>query len=144
VGNHAGNGKAGRVTATEPYRVFLCDDVADIRMLMRFALEEDPELRVVGEAEDGLSGVDGIVETRPDVVLLDLSMPGLDGLEVITRVREAAPETGILVFSGFAAERMSVVALALGADGYLEKGEPLETVRQAVRDLASRRRNHDE
>jgi DNA-binding NarL/FixJ family response regulator len=144
VSEDEGNGKADRVTAGGPYRVFLCDDVADIRMLMRFALEEDPELEVVGEAEDGLSGVEGIVETRPDVVLLDLSMPGLDGLEVITRVREAAPDTGILVFSGFAAERMSVVALALGADGYLEKGEPLETVREAVRDLASKRRNHRE
>jgi DNA-binding NarL/FixJ family response regulator len=128
------------VSAADPYKVFLCDDVADIRMLMRFALEEDPQLRVVGEAEDGLSGVAGIVDTRPDVVLLDLSMPGLDGLEVITRVREAAPDTRILVFSGFAAERMSVVARALGADGYLEKGEPLEVVRAAVRDLAGQRR----
>jgi DNA-binding NarL/FixJ family response regulator len=127
-------------TANGPYRVFLCDDVADIRMLMRFALEEDPELVVVGEAEDGIAGVEGILQTNPDVVLLDLSMPGLDGLEVITRVREAAPRLGILVFSGFAAERMSVVATALGADGYLEKGQPLEHVREAVRQLARRLR----
>src|ERR687885_819105 len=79
---------------TEPYTVYLCDDVADIRLLMRFALEEDPELRVVGEAGDGVAGVQGVAETQPDVVLLDLSMPQLDGLEVIARLRSVAPGVG--------------------------------------------------
>jgi DNA-binding NarL/FixJ family response regulator len=126
--------------STEPFRVFLCDDVAEIRLLMRYALEEEPDLHICGEAADGLEGVRGIAATQPDVVLLDLSMPGLDGLEVIGRVRDVAPQSGIIVFSGFAAERMSVVALALGADRYLEKGEPLDVVRQAVRELARERR----
>ena len=117
----------------ESVRVFLCDDVPDIRMLMRFALEEDPTLQVVGEADDGLAAVEGIGSMQPDIVLLDLSMPGLDGLEVITRLRDVAPGTGIIVFSGFAADRMSVVALDQGADRYLEKGEPLEVVRACAR-----------
>ena len=125
---------------TETVRVFLCDDVPDIRMLMRFALEEDPSLNVVGEADDGVAAVEGIASMQPDIVLLDLSMPGLDGLEVIGRLREVAPQTGIIIFSGFAADRMSVVALDQGADRYLEKGEPLETVRRVVLEVAQERR----
>jgi DNA-binding NarL/FixJ family response regulator len=125
---------------TEPVRVFLCDDVPDIRMLMRFALEEDPSLNVVGEADDGVAAVEGIASMQPDIVLLDLSMPGLDGLEVIGRLREVSPQTGIIIFSGFAADRMSVVALDQGADRYLEKGEPLETVRRVVLEVAEERR----
>jgi DNA-binding NarL/FixJ family response regulator len=125
---------------SEPVRVFLCDDVPDIRMLMRFALEEDPSLNVVGEADDGVAAVEGIASMQPDIVLLDLSMPGLDGLEVIGRLREVSPRTGIIIFSGFAADRMSVVALDQGADRYLEKGEPLETVRRVVIEVAEERR----
>jgi DNA-binding NarL/FixJ family response regulator len=125
---------------TETVRVFLCDDVPDIRMLMRFALEEDPSLNVVGEADDGVAAVEGIASMQPDIVLLDLSMPGLDGLEVIGRLREVAPRTGIIIFSGFAADRMSVVALDQGADRYLEKGEPLDTVRRVVLEVAEERR----
>jgi DNA-binding NarL/FixJ family response regulator len=125
---------------TEPYTVYLCDDVADIRLLMRFALEEDADLRVVGEAADGVAGVQGVAETQPDVVLLDLSMPQLDGLEVIARLRDVAPGVGIVVFSGFAADRMGQVATDLGADRYLEKGEAIDVVRDTVREVARDRR----
>lgn len=125
---------------TDPYTVFLCDDVADIRLLMRFALEESNDLRVVGEAADGEAGVTGVAETQPDVVLLDLSMPRLDGLEVISRLRDVSPATGIVIFSGFSAERMSDLAMRLGADRYLEKGTSIETVRDVVRGVAQERR----
>lgn len=125
---------------TEPYTVYLCDDVADIRLLMRFALEESPDLRVVGEAGDGEAGVEGVAETQPDVVLLDLSMPRLDGLEVISRLRRVSPGTGIVIFSGFSAERMRELALRLGADQYVEKGTSIETVRDVVREVARARR----
>jgi DNA-binding NarL/FixJ family response regulator len=125
---------------TEPYTVYLCDDVADIRLLMRFALEESPDLRVVGEAADGEAGVDGVAETQPDVVLLDLSMPRLDGLEVISRLRQVSPGTGIVIFSGFSADRMRELAIRLGADQYVEKGTSIETVRDVVREVARERR----
>lgn len=120
-------------------RVFLCDDVAELRALMRFSLEEESDLRVIGEASDGLTGAEQIAELQPDVVLLDLSMPGLDGLEAIPRIKEVSPQTGIVIFSGFSAERMSAPALALGADRYLEKGEPVEMVRSVVREVGSTR-----
>jgi DNA-binding NarL/FixJ family response regulator len=119
-----------------PIRIFLCDDVPELRALLRYSLEEDDDLRVVGEAGNAIEGIEGIAELTPDVVLLDLSMPGMDGLEAIPEIRRRSPETRIVVFSGFAADRMREPALELGAHRYLEKGEPLEAVRAAVRELA--------
>jgi DNA-binding NarL/FixJ family response regulator len=126
----------------EHVRVFLCDDVAEIRVLMRFTLEEDPRLEVVGEASDGEGGVAGVVETRADIILLDLSMPGMDGLEAIARLREVAPSTGIVVLSGFSAGRLREAAIDAGADRYLEKGEPAKAIRSAVLDVARTRRGN--
>jgi DNA-binding NarL/FixJ family response regulator len=121
-------------------RAFLCDDVLELRTLLRFALEEDGDIRIVGEAGDALAALSGVRELLPDVVLLDLSMPGIDGLEAIPLLLDVAPEIGIVVFSGFAADRMSTPALSLGADRYLEKGAPLEAVRTAVREVAEAHR----
>ena len=121
-------------------RVFLCDDVAELRTLLRFALEQSAGVRIVGEAGDAVAGIRRIAELQPDVVVLDLSMPGMDGLEALPEIRRIAPDAGIVVFSGFAADRMSATALALGADRYLEKGEPLDVVRATVREAAAARR----
>jgi DNA-binding NarL/FixJ family response regulator len=120
--------------------VFVADDVPDMRALVRFALEEAPDMEVVGEAATGAEAVRGVAELRPDVVLLDLSMPDLDGLEVIPHVVESAPDTGIVVFSGFEAARMRGPATALGAHRYVEKGRPLEELRQAIRDVGLAKR----
>ena len=115
--------------------IYLCDDVPELRQLLRIVLEEDPELRVVGEAGDAETGIEEIAELQPDVVLLDLSMPGLDGLEALPLIRRAAPDTAVIVFSGFTEERMASLVLERGAARYIEKGEPLEEVRRAVREL---------
>ncbi|HEX2017166.1 MAG TPA: response regulator transcription factor [Solirubrobacteraceae bacterium] len=120
-------------------RVFLCDDVPEFRALMRFALEDDEQLQVVGEAGDGQAAVEGVASTRPDVVLLDLSMPTCDGLEAIPRIRHVAPETAVIVLSGFGAGRMAPQVLAAGAHGYIEKGESFAGIRRAVREVALHR-----
>jgi DNA-binding NarL/FixJ family response regulator len=117
-------------------RIFLCDDVPELRALVRYGLQEDAGLEVVGEAGTAQAGIDAVAELQPDVILLDLSMPGMDGLEAIPRLREVAPEMTIVVFSGFAGDRMRTPALELGAADYLEKGVPMETVRRRVRELA--------
>jgi DNA-binding NarL/FixJ family response regulator len=105
--------------------------------LLRYGLEEDERLKVVGEAGGAQEAIDAISELQPDVVLLDLSMPGMDGLEAIPLLRQVAPQMAIVVFSGFAAERMREPALSLGAARYVEKGEPLETVRATVHEVAT-------
>ena len=120
-------------------RVFLCDDVGDVRLLTKTGLEESGDLRVVGEADNGPAAMVGITEVNPDVVLVDLSMPGMDGFELIPLIREAAPDVGILVFSGFGRDRMESGALEVGADAYLEKGEPFERLRDVTREVARRR-----
>lgn len=118
-------------------RIFLCDDVPELRTLLRYALEEDPLFEIAGEAGTAAEGIDDVRRLQPDVVLLDLSMPGMDGLEAIPHMRAAAPRAAIIVFSGFAADRMRDAAMALGAAGYIEKGEPLDRVRATVHELAA-------
>jgi DNA-binding NarL/FixJ family response regulator len=117
-------------------RVFLVDDVGAFRTLMRFTLEEDPRIQVVGEAADGCAGVDGVEELKPDVVLLDLAMPILDGFEAMPLMLERSPGTTIVALSGFTAERMAALCIASGAHSYLEKGEDAAVIREAVLDAA--------
>lgn len=116
-----------------PLTVVLCDDVPELRTLMRFGLEEEGDLRIVGEAGEATTGLEVVTAEQPDAVLLDLSMPGIDGLQAIPLLRAAAPATVIVVFSGFAADRMEALARQVGADRYVEKGAPMEVVRSALR-----------
>lgn len=120
-----------------PITVFLVDDVPDMRMLLRLVLEADPELRVVGEAGDGAVAVEEIGRAQPDIVLLDLSMPGMDGLEAIPLIHEVAPGTRIVVFSGYTAGRMAETALARNAARYVEKGSDIELLPAIVREVAA-------
>lgn len=113
-------------------RVLLCDDVAMLRELLRYELEEVDDVVVVGEADNGIDGVRLVKELQPDVVVLDLAMPGIDGLEALTLMREVANPPAVLVHSGFDAETMRDRVLALGATAYLEKGGNLREVRDAV------------
>src|SRR5918999_235167 len=99
--------------------IYLCDDVPELRQLLRIILEEDPRMRVVGETGDAQIGIGEIAELQPNVVLLDLSMPGMDGLEALPLIRRAAPSTRVVVFSGFTEDRMASLALERGADRYI-------------------------
>jgi hypothetical protein len=76
-------------------RVLLCDDAAGFRALVRFALAEDPAFTVVGEAADGHAGLEAVAALRPDVVLLDLSMPRLDGIDAIAWMLDRSPHSRI-------------------------------------------------
>ena len=118
-------------------RVLLCDDAAGFRALMRYALEEDPAFVVVGEAADGRQGLAAVAALRPDVVLLDLSMPHLEGLDAIAAIRDRSPATRIVALSGFSAEEMAAAARERGAHAYLEKGTPLATIRETIRAAAA-------
>jgi DNA-binding NarL/FixJ family response regulator len=125
---------------TEPISVYLVDDVPELRELIKFGMEEDPGFEVVGEAGDGRSALDGIAETRPAAVLLDLSMPDMDGLEAIPEIRKGLPDVAIIVLSGFSADRMGPPSIERGADGYVEKGTPIQELRDTTRMAVAKRR----
>jgi DNA-binding NarL/FixJ family response regulator len=114
-------------------RVVVADDYQPFRVMMRYILEDDPEIELVGEAGDGAAAVDLVAELHPDVILLDLAMPRLDGWEAIPLIRERSPETRIVVLSGFPEERMRDLAREHRVTRYVEKGESEETIRGAVR-----------
>jgi DNA-binding NarL/FixJ family response regulator len=94
---------------------------------------------VVGEAGDGRSALEGIAEAQPAAVLLDLSMPDMNGLEAILQIRRSDPDVAIIVLSGFSADRMGAPAIERGADGYVEKGSPIQELREAIRTAVAAR-----
>ena len=104
-------------------KVYLLDDVAAMRLVLRTVLELEG-MTVVGVAGDGAVGIGEIAELQPDVVVLDLSMPGLDGLSALPRIREAAPETEVVVLPASGTEENLLGAIRGGAAGYLLKTEP--------------------
>lgn len=111
-----------------PIRVAIVDDTEDLRFLLRHGLERGG-MEVVAEAGDGLEGIEVVRRTQPDVVLLDLAMPVLDGRAALPRIRRDVPNARIVILSGFGADLLCQELLELGADGYIEKGH---TVRQIV------------
>lgn len=109
--------RAGRVG------VMLVDDAEDLRLLLRYTLEADGRFVVLAEAADGAEAIERAAEVQPDVILLDVAMPRLDGIGALPRLVEAAPEAVIIVLSGFGADQMEGRAMAAGAAAYLEKNE---------------------
>jgi DNA-binding NarL/FixJ family response regulator len=121
----------------EPIRVLVCDDVEAFRALMRYTLQEDPGIEVVGEAADGMAAIAAAERLQPDVVLLDLTMPVLDGIDAISTVLACAPDTRVVALSGWGADRMAERALAQGAVAYVEKTDDVQAIRAAVRAAAA-------
>lgn len=104
-------------------RALIVDDSTDLRFLLRLALDGVAGFTVVGEAADGAEAVEAAARLTPDLVLLDLAMPVMDGLEAIPEIRSRSPESKIVVLSGFNARQMGAEAMRLGASSYLEKGD---------------------
>lgn len=103
-------------------RVVVVDDVEDVRILYRAALERAGRLTVVGSAGEGDEAVAVVAATQPDLVLLDLAMPGRDGLEALPGIRSACPTARVVVVSGFPRGRLGDHLVSSGAVGYVEKG----------------------
>ncbi|MDP9181543.1 MAG: response regulator [Actinomycetota bacterium] len=126
-------------------RVLVVDDTPALRVLMRAVLE-GTGFDVVGEAGDGLSGVTLATELRPDLVLLDLAMPVMDGLEALPRLKAELPDCKVVIVSGFERRAMEAQVVEAGADAYVQKGLPpqamlavLESIFPGVQtDLAGR------
>jgi len=109
------------VARAEPRTVLVVDDEADLRDVLRLRLESDGRFSIIGEADDGVKAIDMAAELQPDVVLLDLLMPGLDGREALPGIVAAAPTSMIVIFSAVPSKTAAEQTTELGAFAYLEK-----------------------
>jgi NarL family two-component system response regulator LiaR len=149
--NHAGEGLEGdgqvaggaafdrqadrEPESTETIRVLIADDHAIVRKGIRALLATERGIVVVGEAEDGKQAIDQALRLTPDVVLMDLVMPGIDGLEATQQIRDERPDTGILVLTSFAGDDKVFPAIRAGAQGYLLKDSGPEELVQAIQQV---------
>lgn len=102
--------------ADSTVRVLVVDDTADVRLLLRITLEQDPRFAVVGEAANGAEAIDRAAELKPDLVVLDRHMPILDGVQALPGLRRVCPDTVILLFTAHADEDTRQLAMSAGAD----------------------------
>ena len=118
-------------------RVLIADDQALVRVGLRKILESEPDTTVVGEAADGEDAVAQARDLRPDVVLMDIRMPVLDGIEATRRIVRAQPGTRVLILTTFGLDGYVYDALRAGASGFMLKDAPPEEIAAAVRIVAS-------
>ncbi|HEX3272964.1 MAG TPA: response regulator transcription factor [Ktedonobacterales bacterium] len=114
-------------------RILVVDDHPVVRAGLVTILGTQPDFVVVGEAEDADTAVNRLLTLRPDVLLLDLEMPGGDGVDVLNRARESGSDARALVFTAFDADDRILAAVRAGAQGYLLKGAPREELFRAIR-----------
>ena len=120
-----------------PIRVLIVDDHEIVRQGIRAILEESEDIVVVSEASDGLAAIQQVKHTNPDVILMDLIMPNMDGVEAIIRITNQQPEVRILVITTYSGDDMVFPAIKAGADGYLLKDAGAGQLVQAIRQVHS-------
>jgi DNA-binding NarL/FixJ family response regulator len=119
----------------ERTRVYVVEDQPQLLKNLVKVLGTFPELEVVGTSQDGEEAVEDIVRVRPELVLLDLELPGLNGIQVTQRVKRRAPEVEILILTSFEDEQKVYEAIQAGASGYLVKRVGPEKIRSGIREV---------
>ncbi len=120
-----------------PIRVLIVDDHSVVRHGLKLFLRTDPELEVVGEASDGAQALTRAEELRPDIVLMDLLMPVMDGIEAIGRLRHVLPDTEVIALTSVLEDRSVVRAVRAGAIGYLLKDTEADDLCRAIKAAAA-------
>jgi DNA-binding NarL/FixJ family response regulator len=115
----------------------IADDHEVVREGLRLSLSRSPHIRVIGEASDGESAVALAERRRPDVVIMDIRMPGMDGLEATRQLKDRLPEASVLIFTAYGERSLLGRGLESGARGYLLKEAPNETLVRAIEKVAS-------
>lgn len=118
-------------------RIVLVDDQAMVRAGFRMILESEPDITVVGEADDGAEAIEVVARSAPDVVLMDVRMPRMDGIEATRRITAATGGARILILTTFDLEDHVYAALRAGASGFLLKDAPAQQLIDAVRVIAA-------
>ena len=118
---------------SEPIRILVADDHPVVRDGLVAVLSTQPDFAVVGEAGSGAEAVQQAADLRPDVVLLDLEMPGMDGVEALQQMRAHSPGMRVIVFTAFDSDERILAAVQAGAQGYILKGVPRDQLFEAVR-----------
>ena len=128
-------GSQGARAGADPIRVLIADDHALFRRGLEMVLKEEPGIELVGQASDGAEAVQMAAEVLPDVVLMDVRMPKINGIEAARQVKEVAPSAKIVMLTVSDEEEDLFEAIRAGASGYLLKDIPLDEVAEAVRAL---------
>jgi CheY-like chemotaxis protein len=121
------------------YRVVIVDDAADLRELLVFALNRDGRLEVLADVGDGKLGVEAVHRHRPDLVLMDVSMPVMDGLTATREIKASFPDLPVVILTGYGDERVAAEATTSGADAFVDKSTPLARLADLVAELAAGR-----
>jgi two-component system, NarL family, response regulator NreC len=129
--------RRGVPARTEPVRVMLVDDHALVRAGFRAVLHASPDILVVGEAGDGEAAVSTALRVRPEVIVMDVDMPGGDGLTATRRLKEVAPDVRVLIVTMYEESEMLLEVLNAGARGYLSKSAAVRDLADAIRVVAS-------
>ncbi len=122
---------------SDPIRILLIDDQRLMREGLRILLELEPDLEIVGEAQDGGAGLEAYEQLQPDVVLMDVRMPGMDGVEATWRLHERWPDARVIILTTFDDDEYVFEGLRAGALGYLLKDVSGHDLAEAVRTVAA-------
>ena len=133
----ASGAAAGPAPVSAPVRVAIVDDQAMVRTGFRLILDAEPDIEVVAEAGDGREALDAVARSRPDVVLMDIQMPVLDGLEATRRIVAAGDRARVVILTTFERDDYITEAVRAGASGFLIKNAPPEDLLTAVRVVAA-------
>ena len=123
--------------ASSKIRILIVDDLARVRLGLRTILELSEDLEVVGEARNGVEAIRAAELLHPEVILMDLEMPVLGGMEATRRIKEQHPEIGVVIVTIHGSDDVREQAMSVGSDAFIEKEAPTEQLMAAIREVGT-------